>query len=160
MTLSETVLQRLGSWHPPRNERQALVVAEEGNGWAVSLTADRNDDLSCVLWELVLRRASTLSAADALVRAWADKVAGRATGLLEPLQVVEIDDQRNEALVRSKEPTRRGSERFYYEFRLTSNRQAVVRRFRASEDGGQREQIAYALTHEALAKLIEDLVAD
>src|SRR5262245_58856989 len=157
MTLSELVLQRLGSWHPSRSERQALVVAEEGNGWAASLTADRNDDLSCVLWELVLRRAMT---ADVPVRPWADKVARRATGLLEALRVVEIDEERNEALLRSKEPTRRGSDLFYYEFRLSSNRQAIVRRFRASEEGGQRAQITYALTHEALAKLIQDLVAD
>lgn len=159
MTLDETVLQKLANWQSARGSRQILAVPDEGSGWAVSLTVDRHDELSSALWEVDLQRVAPRRD-DVTLESWAKDVAGRVTGLLEPLRVLEIDAQRNEALLRSNEPTRRSKDLFYYEVLLKGTRAASMRRYQGSPGGGHREQVAFVLTHEALAKLISDLAAD
>jgi hypothetical protein len=156
MTLDGTVLQKLAEWRPG-DGRQTLNVADEQAGWAVSLAADRHDDLGTVLWEMTLRRLTPAAKSD--LEGWANRVVNRATGLLEPLKVVEIDQQRDEALLRSHQPRRRAQDLFYYEILLKGSRQASVCRYRGS-DAGPREQVPFTLTHEALAKLTADLAAD
>ncbi|HLJ93157.1 MAG TPA: hypothetical protein VKU02_08200 [Gemmataceae bacterium] len=156
MILDETVLRKVAEWQPPRGSRQTLVVPDEGSGWAVTLTADRNDELSSALWEVHLQRTAAAPAAVTL-EGWAKGVAERVTGLLETLHVLEIDIQRREALLRSVEPTQRGDERFYYEVLLQGTQAASARRYRAHPGGARREQVAFVLTHEALAKFVRDL---
>ncbi len=90
---------------------------------------------------------------------WAKGVAKRVTGLLEALWVLEIDAQRNEALLRSTEPSRRSAELFYYEVLLKGTQAANVCRYQASPGGGRREQVPFVLTHEALANFVRDLAA-
>ena len=89
----------------------------------------------------------------------AERLAARATGLMEPLRLIEVDADRETALLRSATPQRRGDDLFYYEV-LLHGRGADVRRYQSSATGGTREQIAFPLTHEALAKLAADLTAD
>ena len=161
MSLSATLLEKLAEWRPGRG-RQTLNVPDSGAGWAVSLTADRADELGCLTWELTLRRGAPLPGGDAqALRAWADRVAGRARGLMEMLKVVEVDAERDEAILRSDAPAAKGNDRFYYEVHLKGIGVAAVRRFRGAVGGtGKREQVAFALTHEALARLAADLAAD
>jgi hypothetical protein len=125
-------------------------------GWTVTLTADRADTLSCLVWELTLARSGTAPEGLTL-RGWAEGVAARATGLLEPLKVLEVDDARNEALLRSTAPAKKGERVAYYEVRLFGLDRAVVRRFAADRAQSGREQVAFALTHEVLAKLAGDI---
>ncbi len=182
MTLVEKLLQRLADWRPAEG-RQTLGIADEDMDWAVSLTADRYDSLGCLVWEMTLRRTGNLrvqpgdpspqplspaagergrgEGASEELHAWANNVAQRVTGLLEPLKVVEVDTLRNQALLRSQAPTRRGNDLFYYEVLLTGLQEANVRRYQAAQiDRPRREQIAFALTCESLAKLAGDLFAD
>jgi hypothetical protein len=122
----------------------------------VTLTADRADTLSCLVWELTLAR--TGAAPEGLtLRGWAEGIAARATGLLEPLKLLEVDDARNEAVLRSTAPARKGERVAYYEVRLHGLDRAVVRRFSADRTKTGREQTAFALTHEVLAKLAGDI---
>jgi hypothetical protein len=158
MTLDETVLQKLADWHPPHGGRQTLAIPDQGSGWAVSLTVDRHDELSSALWEIDFQRVAPRPS-EVTLASWAEAVAGRVTGLLEPLQVVEIDLQRNEALLRSNEPSQRNADLYYYEVLLKGTRAAQVRRYQAKPNHGHREQVAFVLTHEALAKLARDLAA-
>jgi hypothetical protein len=159
MTLDDTLLQKLAEWRPSGEGRQTLNLPDQGSGWRIALTADRCDELGCLLWELQLTR--TGPAADgATLRAWADRVAGCVTGLLEPLQVVEVDETRAEALVRSNEPRRRGESLAYYEIVLRGTREALVRRYQATALVGKREQVSFALTHEVLAQFAADLTAE
>jgi hypothetical protein len=157
--LNETVLQKLADWRPS-GERQTLNLPGVASGWALAVTAERNDELGCLAWELNFQRTGPAAAA-ANLAGWAQRVAERVTGLLEPLKVVEVDSLRQEALLRSNEPAHRQDRLFYYEVLLKNDSQASVRRFKASPLGGERrEQVAFALTHEALAKLAVDLTAD
>jgi hypothetical protein len=160
MTLEETVLQKLGEWRPPRDSRQTFNVTEPKSPWTVAITADRQDDLGCAVWELSVRRANGAAiSGDAQVSDWAGRVPTQVTGLLEPVQVHEIDAQRNEALLRSKELSRRGKDAFYYEVHLKGVQEATVRRYRVAGESARREQVAFTLTHEMLAKFAADLVA-
>jgi hypothetical protein len=161
MTLDATLLARLAEWRPGTG-RRTLNVPDEGSGWAVSLAADRADQVGCLVWELTLRRYPALPGGDATaLRAWADRIASRARGLLETLKVVEVDAQRDEALVRSDAPAARGDDRHYYEVHLKGTGVATVRRYQGSlACSGKREQIGFALTHEAIARLAADIVAE
>jgi hypothetical protein len=160
MTLDEILHQRLADWRPPEG-RHGLTVPDESRGWTVTVTADRCDELGCLVWAMNVGRAAGAAARGVDLTAWAQLIANRATGLLEPLKVVEIDAARNEALLRSTTAARRGDKLFYYEVLLTGTRAAQVCRYQAEQGGtGRREQVAFALTHEALAKLAADLTAD
>jgi hypothetical protein len=159
MTLDETVLRKLADWRPEPGSRQILAVPDEGSGWAVSFEIDRHDELSSALWEVSLQRV-TPARGGVTLQGWANGIASRVTGLLESLRVLEIDAQRNEALLRSTEPTRRSAELFYYEVLLKGIQAASVRRYQASPGRGHREQVPFVLTHEALAKLIGDMATD
>jgi hypothetical protein len=159
MTLNETVLQKLADWRPPAG-RQTLNLPGGAAGWSVALTADRHDELGSLVWELTLDRTGVAPAGWGLAE-WAAAVAERVTGLLEALKVVEVDSVRDEALLRSHEPARRGEKLFYYEVLLRGTRSALVRRYQAIAEGnGRREQVTFALTQEALAKLVGDLTGD
>jgi hypothetical protein len=155
MTLANIVLQKLSEAKPAAG-RHELAFTDEASGWSLYVTADRRDDMSLLVWELSLRRPE--NGGD--VAAWATRLAATTTFPIEPLKVVEIDAPRRQALVRSANPTQRKDRLFYYELILQGTGSALVRRFSASQEGVKREQIAFALTHEALARLVEELTAD
>lgn len=156
MTLTESLLPKLSEWRPAGDGRHSLAAAVPEAGWAAQLTADKADSLSCLVWELTLSR--TDPAPDGLtLQTWAEGVAKRATGLLEPLRVLEVDAVRGEALLRSDAPAKKGERVAYYEVKLFGTDRAVVRRFAASRTESGRDQVAFALTHEVLAKLAGDI---
>jgi hypothetical protein len=156
MILDEKVLQKLADWQPPAG-RQTLAVAT-ASGWSLAVSADRHDELGSLLWELRLHLNQSPEGQN--LTAWAQRVAGRVTGLLEPLKVVEIDVQKNQALLRSQDPSRRGERLCYYEVLLTGTQTATLSRYQAVPGNGKREQVAFALTNEAVAKLVADITAD
>jgi len=123
-------------------------------GRTVTLTADRADSLSCLVWELAVAPAEPTTVP---LREWAARVAARATGLVEPLTVHEIDAGRGAAVLRSTAPSAKGGALAYYEVKLHADGRAVVGRFHGSKATPGREQVAFALTHEVLAKLAADL---
>jgi hypothetical protein len=160
MTLEEILRRNLADWRPPEG-RHDLTVPGEGRGWTVTVTADRCDELGCLVWEMNVNRFAGSPAGGLELAAWAQSIVTRVTGLLEPLKVVEIDPVRNEGLLRSSTAARRGDKLLYYEVLLIGTMAAQVRRYQAEQNGqGRREQVAFALTHEALAKLAGDLTAD
>lgn len=153
MTLEATMRNDLREWHPEPG-RQTLSIEEDG--WKVELTVDRADSLSCEIYELCLKKASAEGPID--LASWAKHLSENATGLMEPLRLLEIDAPRSTALLRSTEPLRRDEDLFYYEVSLQGTGEAAVRRYQASPQGSyQRKQIGFVLTHEAIAKLAEDL---
>jgi hypothetical protein len=160
MSLSEALLERLGN-RKPGSGRVRLTAIDEASGWSATATADEANALSCLLWELSLRRGPSSAegeGADLAIRA--ERIANQATGLLESLRVVEIDSSRGQALLRSQQPAQHGDEIFYYEVLLTGVHEVLLRRYHAWQNNGRREQVAFAVTNEALAKLVSDLIAN
>jgi hypothetical protein len=155
MTLDAALLEKLANWRPD-NGRQTLTEHDPASGWTAAVTAECADLVGCRLWEVHLTRSTPLAGAD--LRARAEAVAGRVTGLLEPLRLVEVDAERQVALLRSGPPTARGDDLFYYEVLLQGGGAASVRRYQGScETLSRRQQISFTLTHEVLAKLVADL---
>lgn len=154
MTLSESLLPKLSEWRPAGAGRHSMTHTAAGR--TIGLTADRADSLSCLVWELAVAPAEPTTV---VLRDWAAAVAKRATGLVEPLTVHEIDAARGEAVLRSTAPSAKGAALAYYEVKLHADGRAVARRYHGSKAAPGREQVAFALTHEVLAKLAEDVSA-
>jgi hypothetical protein len=158
MTLNEILLEKLANWRPAG--RQTFHVAGEGSAWSAGVTADCVDLVGCRLWELTLRRNGAALDVAAL-KERAGRVAERVTGLLEPLKLVEVDEPRRVALLRSEAPGQRGDDLFYYETLLHRDGTVEFRRFQGShQPGSRRQQVEFTLTHDALAKLVADLTAE
>jgi len=155
MTLDETLLQKLSDWHPDEGRN---TFAHSATGWAVQIVTDRQDSVGCLVVELSLTRTTIDPPADLTIRTWAERIAGRASGLLESLKVLEIDESQSVAVLRSDKPARKGETIAYYEVRLTGTTAASVRRYQIIAKTNQpREQVAFAVTHEAVAKLVGDI---
>lgn len=158
MTLNDILAEKLANWRP--DGRQSLVASGAGVPWSAEVSAECVDRVGCRLWELTLRRTGT-DLDEAALKERAERVAGRVTGLLEPLALVEVDAPRRVALVRSGDPGRRGDDLFYYEALFHGNGTVEFRRYQGShQPGARRQQVAFTLTHDALAKLVDDLTAD
>jgi hypothetical protein len=161
MTLIETVQRKIADWRPAGEGRHVFAIPDEGSGWSVAITADSCDDIGCRLWEVTLQSSTAASSDAKALGVWAHRAADRVTGLLEALKVVEVDPTRNEALLRSDAPDWQGDDVAYYEAILNGTGRATLQRFRGSRQPGQRrEQTAFSLTHDALAKLVGDLVRE
>ena len=157
MSLDALLLEKLAKWRPD-SDRATLNVADAASGWSAAVTAECVDVVGCRLWELTLRRPAETTPVDLPSRA--EQICQRVTGLLEPLSLVEVDTTRNVAQLRSEQPGQRGDERFYYEVLLGGDGGSEVRRYQAPRpDTPRRQQVAFTLTHEALAKLVRDLIA-
>jgi hypothetical protein len=156
MTLAEKLLPKLSEWQPAGVGRHTWSETVADPGWNIHLTADKADSLSCLVWELTLSRTGDVPAGLTL-KDWAEGVVARVGGLMEDLKVYEVDATRDEAVLRSDAPTTRGERLAYYEVRLHGLTRAVVRRFQAGKATPGREQVAFALTHEVLAKLADDI---
>ena len=155
MSLENKLLQKLAETKPV-GERHELTISE--GAWTAHLTYDRRDELSGRLWEAALHRNAV---GTGNVQAWAERIAQRVAGLLESIKVVEVDAVRQQALLRSSAPTAKGEALFYYEILLRGTANAVIHRYQASQQiGKKREQVAFALTHETLAKLVADVTAE
>lgn len=155
MTLADSLLESLESWRPPAEGRHTLT--HNHGDWAVSVTADRADSVGCLIGDITVTRTSV--GGDRLpVGEWANRTASRVTGLIEPLKVIEVDADKDEAMLRSTSPSKKGDNANYYEVLLTGVGGATVKRYRADTAAGtRRESIPYALTHEVVAKLADDL---
>src|SRR5438105_9891333 len=101
-SLDEPLLQNLARWRP-NSPHEVLEVAHPDSGWTVALVADTVDALAGRWWEARLTRsAPEPEGARAVSLAQrAERIAGRVTGLLEPLRLVEVDTERGTAQLRS-----------------------------------------------------------
>jgi hypothetical protein len=154
MTLAEKLQPRLSEWQPAGVGRHSWST--DLDGWNLHLAADRADSLSCLVWELTLTRTGSAPAGLNL-KDWADGIVSRVGGLMEDLKVYEIDPVANEAVLRSDTPMTRGAKIAFYEIKLHGVARAVVRRVAADKSKPGREQVAFALTHEVLSHLVEDI---
>lgn len=157
MRLAEMLQSKLSEWEPAGAGRHSWAQSLADTGWSLHLTADRADTVGCLVWELTLVRADASAVSNDALKASATGAAERVTGLMEPLRFLELDATRGEALLRSTSPTKRSDALAYYEVVMTAGNQIQVRRYKAAP-ASHREQVAFALTHEAIAKLVDDLI--
>jgi hypothetical protein len=155
MTLENRLLEKLADWRPD-TPGQALTVAD-GEGWSAVVVAEAIDTIGGPLRELRLARDTPL-ASTASLEDQAHAIADRVTGLLEPLRLVEVDQPRGVAQLRSEAPARQGDGRLYYEVLRHQTGDTSVARYQ-SPAGAARHSVPFTLTHEAIGKLVRDLTA-
>jgi hypothetical protein len=155
MTLENTLKKRLAD-PPPENGGPTVIPHK---GWNVSVRPEASDAIGASLHELSVQRDSAPASGD--VRAWADRVSKKVTGLLEPLALHELDAAKQTAILRSAAPTAKDPGLHYTEVELQGTSKATMRRFRGFHEAGKkREQIPFTLTHEGLAKVIDDITSE
>jgi hypothetical protein len=161
MNLAEALLEKLADWRPAEGGRQSVGIALPDHGWTIGLTAERADTVGCRLNQVEVTRSNPVPDDDAALEAHARKAAGRVTGLLEPLRLVEVDRGQRVALLRSDAAAPKGDAVQYYEVKFAGRNRVTVERFKANKAGkAGRESVPFALTHEAIAKLVDDLVRE
>jgi len=155
MTLDEVLLRELDTWML-RQPGDILPVHDHTG--SAQLMVERLDALGCELSELRVLRSSEVGTEQAL-KEWSRRIVERATGLLERLQLLEVDAPRGQAVLRSTEPARKGDRPVYYELTLNLDGSARLCRYRGANLSSKRVRINFILTKEALAKLVADLVS-
>lgn len=160
MTRDEKILEALSAWQPQGDGPHTHSITLDAPGAAIGLTADRADALSCQLQELSASNGPSRACTPAELTQRAVTVAGRVTGLLEPLKVYEVDATAGQALLRSATPTERGGRLHYYELILAGLHAANLKRYSSGKPKTNRESVPFVLTHETIAKLADDLTRD
>ncbi len=134
----------------------------DGQGLTLEIDLMSVESLGVACEELRLVIPALTSSTIDVLKAWASGLCQRITYLLETLHPLEFDVQNNEALIRSNPPdtTTSGQPR-YYEVTLSAHGSGrfSLRRFEADLAQGGRQPVPLRLTHEQLAKLVNDLVA-
>lgn len=153
MTLESILLRKLAEARTGRAGQGRLSLDDPNHRGTLVLDLELCDTLGCRLREIqILRREPQTDLATA-ARRYADRV----TGLLESLTVYEVDPDRHIALLRSDTPAARGEAVAYYEISLTPSELKLCR-WEGSRNASGRKQVSFALTNEALIKLVEDLL--
>lgn len=150
MTPLENLQNQLSRWQPSDG---ASEFTTDFGDWTVRIDAEQTDRIGCLVRELSVTR-SAVGVAPIVVGPWARNVAANAVGLLEPLRVIEVDGERNEAILRSDSPARTGDRAAYYEAILDGRGVGRLRRYVADVKAGTpRDAMPFALTRETIAKV-------
>ncbi len=150
MALGQRAIAALGGG------RGGEVTLEE-EGLRVRYRVEAADQVGCAVVGLRVEDLRDAARdADAL-RAWAGRVAGRVTYLMEEIAVVEVDAAGESALLRSASPDRRGEARAYYEVVLRRSGVLTLTRYRYQNGDRGRTEIPCLLTLEVFERLVDDL---
>jgi hypothetical protein len=122
----------------------------------LELTA--RDQLACSFRCLSLRSSRLSGASTRQLRDVCDRLAGRLHYLLEPLRLVEVDDNSAVAQMRSDRPRLEGAGSSYYELLVRRGGEISLRRYH-SASGQRRQPVPATVTREVLGRLCDDLVA-
>jgi len=138
------------------------VSVSDGSGVSLSLDLLSIEMLGVSCEELRLEVPSLTGAAMDKLTEWANALCQRITYLLEPLGPLEFDAQANQVLIRSRPPDAATSpgQTKYYEVLLSSHGSGrfSLRRYQADRSTNARTPAPIRVTHEQLAKLVNDLV--
>ncbi len=147
---------------PTEQIRTQLEQGPAGGGGAI-LVGDRDievrlrladwDRLGCLLERLELSHARGLPLQIAPAA-----IADMITYLGETLRVIETEEARGRALLRSARPTVRGGKPEYFEVILDPTPGLTLSRHAYDSERGERVAIPAPLTRQALERLVEDLL--
>jgi hypothetical protein len=143
---------------PPRS-----ITVHDPQGITLTVAVISMESLGVSLEELRLEVPALAAAPMTVLERWAKGLCQRITYLLETLAPLEFDAQGQEVLIRSQQPDTSSisGHAKYYEVLLSSLGQGrfCLRRYLADKQQPGRQPVPLQLTHEQLAKLVNDLVA-
>jgi len=145
----------LGGRAPFSGGVQRLEAAEAGLA-SVRCDVVAADGVGCALVALECRSAAQRPAASDVLRLAGD-LCKRVNYLMEPLRLVEFDPKAG-AIVLSEKPRRKGDSVGYYHFHASPTGATVLHRVEYNAAVKRKVFSPFALTHEQLEQLVEDLV--
>lgn len=138
------------------------VTVSDGSGVTLSVDLLSVESLGVSCEELRLDVPSLGASTLDVLKRWGDGLCKRITYLLENLGPLEYDAHGNQVLIRSTPPDQAvpGTTK-YYEIQLSSHGAGrfSLRRFRNDASNPGRVPVPIQITHEQLAKLVNDLTA-
>lgn len=140
---------------------QTVSVAD-GSGVSLSIDLLSVESLGVSCEELRLEVPALGVATLDVLKKWGDGLCKRVTYLLENLGPLEYDASSKEVLIRSTPPDKSAAGTTkYYEVQLSAQGSGrfTLRRFRNDAANPGRVPVPIQVTHEQLAKLVNDLVA-
>jgi hypothetical protein len=156
MTPVDTIAEQLARWRPtgPGPHEQSLAHG----GAVVRVAAQQCDALAARLTEVTVTAGPPRACTPAELTDRAVRAAGRVTSLLDPLKVYEVDAGAGVAVLRSASPEAKAGQTQFYEVLLRGLHEAEVRRYASGTGKAGRVAVPFTLTHEAIAKLADDLL--
>jgi hypothetical protein len=134
------------------------VTADDGeNTLTLRLTALDSVGLAFTGLDLATRKRSEWT--PEAIKAWGENLSARATYLMEPLVMLELDAAEGEVQLRSQSPTSRAEKRSYYEVRINRQGMLHLARFAFDEAGRRRSPATCQMTREVVERLADDIVA-
>jgi hypothetical protein len=133
------------------------LAEDAGNRLVLHLTAA--GPVGLAFDALVFTAADRADRSPEALRAWADRLSGRLTYLMEPLAALELDRDAGELVLRSQAPTVRDDRRSFYEVRLRRDGTLRLERVAFDESARRRQPAPCRVTVEVLERLADDLVA-
>lgn len=158
MTLATKITKSLTGLHGYSSDQPTCAIWTSGNDVRVETDFTAVDRMSCSIRELRLQADCLENVSFDAVKEWADEICKRITYLLENMGPLEKDEKQQKVLVRSTPPGKKDGNTVFYEAILHAPSGVSLRRYRSDKDQSGREQIDMHCTHEALQKLVEDLV--
>lgn len=149
--------------HPRKLHDELSRLAQRSDPTA---SATMNGESGGVHWKLKVRKLESLGcridSADFSCQSNSDstsvarRICERVTYLMEPLEILEMDAEVDQALARSTKltPTDRGNG--YFEVQVTGD--SVEFRRYVAQKGHPREESDFCVTHETLDRLLNDVV--
>jgi hypothetical protein len=156
---TELIRKKLANWHA--GERDPMNLTIEDGIWEVRIAVHESEAIAARVWEIQASAKSGPPGSKNTLE-WAKAIVDRVTSLPEKLCLVENDPLSRQALLRSAVPAPAGDLGVrYFEVRLTGTTEMRLKRYQTQQDPGQpRKQVSFGMTHEALAKLIADLLPE
>ena len=155
MSHTNSLMKTLNELKPSGAFPQRLLMRDPSVAATIEMDVHKLDSLSI---QLSMLRVSPEAPSKVALKDKAADLAQRITGLLEKLSVIEIDDDRGEALLRSNSPVVNDEQRLYYELIAQRQGTTTLNRYQGSMLRSNRKEVPFILTREAMAKLITDLV--
>jgi hypothetical protein len=158
MTLKEKINQELTRLADA--DLSSAAVRElhiQHDGTQLQCQIEALDRLGCAVEHLQVVSPALASASLARLHEISQAVAAKLTYLLEPIAVIETDQEERSVQMRSSPPQREGRHSSYYE--LVAGRGRLDLRRYCKEPGQSRTPVAAHLTREVLCRLAGDLVS-
>jgi hypothetical protein len=128
-------------------------------GPAVAVDFTVVDSLSCGFRELRISADELKSSPFDALQAWANALCKKVTYLLETIGPLESDTAAQTVLIRSTPPAKQFEQTTFYEMLVQAPGTLSLRRYTRAAHDANRSSCDIQVTHEVLAKLVQDIVA-
>jgi hypothetical protein len=167
MNLGQKLTEKLNAIRLTANVKESgkdsgYVIEQEIDSIRLRLEMQDFDKFSCMVKILSLTRLQPLPVnkpmKETLLRQ-AHEIGQRISYLLENFRLIELDETKGIAQIRSVVPHRKGDEKFYYEVLLQQGNSVTFTRYRKFRQAEQRDLVPSHLTQETFERLVDDLAA-